>query len=136
MLVLDSNIIFSALIKDSSTRKIIIDSKEKFLFPEFIFQEAEKHMNILIKKSGMEIKHYTQLLQLILRRVEFVPNSKLLKHKEESLRLTKNIDINDALFVACALAYPGSAIWSDDKKLKKIKRMKVLNTKEIFQLYL
>jgi len=42
-IVLDSNILFSALLKDSTTRKIILTHEGFFLFPSFIFIEMEKH---------------------------------------------------------------------------------------------
>ena len=51
-IILDSNVLFSALIKDSATRKIILKHEEAFLFPEFIFEEMEKHKEELLQKSG------------------------------------------------------------------------------------
>jgi len=42
-IVLDANILFSALIKDSLTRKIILEYDGLFLFPEIIFEEMKKH---------------------------------------------------------------------------------------------
>lgn len=52
----------------------------------------------------------------------------------EAIRIVKDIDMGDASFIACALLYPDSIIWSDDKALKKQKEVKVLNTKEIIEL--
>jgi predicted nucleic acid-binding protein len=49
-IVIDSNILFSALIKDSLTRRIILDYDKTFLFPEFIFEEIQKHKEELLKK--------------------------------------------------------------------------------------
>jgi len=43
----------------------------------------------------------------------------------------KDIDPDDAVFVACILAHPNSILWSDDKKLKKLKNITVRNTQEI-----
>ena len=54
--------------------------------------------------------------------------------KEQALEIIKEIDIDDVLFVACALAFPHSIIWSEDKKLKNQNQIKVLNTKEIIDL--
>ena len=55
--------------------------------------------------------------------------------KEEALEIVKDIDIDDTLFVACALAFPNSIIWSDDKKLKEQNKINILNTKEIMDLF-
>jgi predicted nucleic acid-binding protein len=38
-LIVDANILFSALIKDSSTAKILVDDRLKFYAPEFLFEE-------------------------------------------------------------------------------------------------
>ncbi len=42
-IIIDSNVLFSALIKDSLTRKLILDYEGTFLFPAYIFQEFEEH---------------------------------------------------------------------------------------------
>jgi predicted nucleic acid-binding protein len=91
----------------------------------------EKYKKDLLKKSKMEEKEFNKLLQIILKNVLIIPKETLYLYKKESMDIVKDIDINDALFIACALAYPYSVIWSDDKKLKKQDKIKVLNTKEI-----
>ena len=77
---------------------------------------------------------FEKLLNLILQKVVIVPTEVLLPYRKEALKLVKEIDINDVLFVACALSYNNSVIWSEDKKLKTIKQIRVLNTKEIIEL--
>ena len=130
-IILDSNILFSALIKDSTTRKIILEYDSFFLFPSFIFLEMEKHKEELFRKSGMDKIDFDKLLYLILRKVTIIPSEVLFPYREEALKMVKEIDPNDIIFVACALAYFNSIIWSDDKKLKKLDKIKVLNTEEV-----
>ena len=43
-IVVDSNILFSALIKDSKTREILLESNNEFFFPSYVFYEALKHV--------------------------------------------------------------------------------------------
>jgi predicted nucleic acid-binding protein len=130
-IVLDSNILFSALIKDSLTRRLILEYEGNFLFPSFIFIEMERHKLDIVKKSGMRRKEFDSLLQIILSKVLIVPSSTLHIYKKEATKIVKDIDINDVLFIACALAYSDSIIWSDDGALKKQNKVKVLNTSEI-----
>ena len=130
-IVLDSNVFFSALIKDSFTRRLILEYNNTFLFPEIIFKELIKHKDILLKKSGLNQKDFSTLITLLLTKVELVEESDLHKHKEEALNIVKNIDVNDVLFIACALAFPNSILWSDDKALKKQSNVKVIGTNEI-----
>jgi predicted nucleic acid-binding protein len=133
-IVIDSNILFSALIKDSTTRKLIMEYDGVFLFPSFIFKETEKHKEMLLKKSGMDKEEFDKFLAIILQKVYVVPEEALMRHRKEALELTKKIDINDSLFFACALAYADSAIWSNDRRLKNQSSVKVLNTSEIKKL--
>ena len=133
-IIIDSNTLFSALIKDSTTRQLILKYDDTFLFPSYIFEEMKKHENELYKKSGMNKKDFNTFLNLILKKVEIVPKATLYPYKKEAQELVKNIDPDDATFIACALAYPNSIIWSNDKKLKKLKDIKVLSTKEIIKI--
>ena len=91
----------------------------------------QKHKGELVKKSGMKLTDFNKLLELILKKVLIVPSSTLYEHREEALKIVKGIDINDVIFIACSLANPDSILWSDDRKLKKQSKVKVLNTDEI-----
>ncbi len=129
-IIIDSNILFSALIRDSTIRKLILDCDEVFLFPEYIFEELEEHKEELLRKSKMFEEEFNDLLQLILKKVKVIPNIVLIPYREEAVEIIKDIDIDDVIFIACALAYSDSAIWSEDKALKKQNRIKILNTAE------
>ena len=51
-LIVDANILFSALIKDSSTAKILVDDKFKLYAPEFLFEEFAKYEDYILKKTN------------------------------------------------------------------------------------
>lgn len=135
LIVIDSNVLFSALIKDSTTRRLILEYTGLFLFPEFIFEEMEKHKDELLKKAKMGEKEFNQLLELLLARVLIVPNTILEKHYAAAFELVKDIDSDDLIFFACALNYPGSIIWSDDARLKKQSKIKIINTSEMVSIF-
>ncbi len=82
----------------------------------------------------MDFQEFNTLFKLILSKVLVVSDVVLEPYYEKALEIVKNIDPDDALFIACALAYPDSIIWSNDKDLKKQTKIKVLNTKEIIDL--
>ena len=56
------------------------------------------------------------------------------RYKNQAYELVKDIDPDDILFIACALAYPESIIWSDDKKLKQQHKINIINTTEMYSL--
>ena len=130
-IIIDSNVLFSAMIKDSLTRRIILEYEGHFLFPSYIFEEFEKYKVEILRKSGMNIIEFNKLLSIILRKVLIVPTETLIPYREEALEIIGEIDVKDVIFIACALAYPNSVLWTDDKRLKKQDNIKVLNTSEI-----
>lgn len=54
----------------------------------------------------------------------------------EALSLVRTIDQDDAIFVACALAYRDSILWSDDKRLKFVQKINVFNTFEMIGYFM
>ena len=70
-LIIDSNILLSALIKDSTTRKIIVTSNWNFFYPEMSFHEIKKYKDLVIKKAGLTEKEYYLLISNIMEFVIF-----------------------------------------------------------------
>ncbi len=94
----------------------------------------ENHKKELLNKSQMDREDFSALLKLILQKVIVIPNKELAPYKKEALEIMKYLDINDVIFIACALAYPGSMVWSDDKALKKQTKVRIANTSEMLKL--
>ena len=108
---------------------------DTFLFPSFIFDEMEKHKEELLKKSEMGTKQFETLLSIILQKVYIVPTDILRPYEKKAYDTVKDIDPDDTLFIACALAYPGSILWSDDKKLTQQSVVPIINTPEMYRLF-
>ncbi|MEK6916124.1 MAG: PIN domain-containing protein [Nanoarchaeota archaeon] len=134
-IIIDSNVLFSALIKDSKTRSILFEYDGFFLFPSYIFKEMQEHIDELHEKTKLQKEDFRKLLHLILKKVLIVSDEVLDPFKQEAIEIIKNIDLDDTLFIACALAYSDSAIWSEDKRLKKQDKIKILNTKELIEYF-
>ena len=133
-IVLDANIVISALIKNSFTRRFITKSDHEFWFPEQAFDRIEKYKELIIKKSGLSSKTVDSIFESLFMRVNIVPkvrsDAKLPKAKEVMI----SIDKEDALFVASALSMLDAILWSDDKHLKKQDLVAVYTTKEILKV--
>ena len=50
-LVIDANILFATLIKNSLTAKLLLNDKLKFYAPEFLFEEFAKYEDYLLNKT-------------------------------------------------------------------------------------
>ncbi|HEY9205726.1 MAG TPA: PIN domain-containing protein [Candidatus Methanoperedens sp.] len=75
-LVLDSNIIFSALIKKSTTRDIILSDIFDLYAPEYIFSEITKHKELLLRKSKLGEGELDALLLLLQKHIHLAPKDK------------------------------------------------------------
>jgi len=136
LIVVDSNIIISALIKNSITRSIILSSNHKFLLPEYSLAEIKNHERDILYKSRLPRGEFIFLMKKLFKYIKIIKTEEIIKYKEKANKIMKKIDANDSLFIACALAYPKSIIWSDDKHFKMQKTVKAYNTKELIEIIL
>jgi len=132
-LVIDTNIFISALMKDSFTREIIVNSGYIILFPEFEFQEIYKYKDEIIKRAGYSEKEFIRLTTLLLNHMRIVSYEEMKDYHNESCNIMGEIDIGDVIFIATALAFDAS-IWSDDKHFQKQDKVKILTTEKMIEL--
>ena len=133
-IVLDMNVLMSAIIKDSFTRSIITKSKHRFCVPETVFKTLLKYQSLILKKTNANSKDLDSLIDNLFSYIEILPLKTFEPYIKKSEKIMGDIDIEDAVFVACALSLPNSAIWSNDKHLKKQNLVKVYNTDEILKV--
>lgn len=132
--ILDVNVLLSALIRDSSTRKIIINSGLDFYFPEISLNKIDKYKEYIIEKAEISEQEFARTLELLFQFIKIIPSYELDNHLEQAKTIMEHIDIEDVTFIAGALSKENSAIWSDDKDFEKQTKIKVLKTKDILEL--
>ena len=130
--ILDTNILISALIKDSITRKIIFESGLNFYYPEVSLNELHKHTNLILKKSNMGKEDLDLLLNRLFNYIRLIPKHRIVNCLNEANTLLRHIDSDDVVFIAAALI-SNAAIWSDDKHFQKQKRIKIFTTKDMIE---
>ena len=133
--IIDTNILLSALIKDSATRKVIVKSGWDFYYPEMSFHEVRKYKDLVLKKSGMDENGYSKLLDLILEHVNILPDERIIKNIGRAKKVMGHIDPDDVVFVATKLSIADSVIWSDDSDFDKQDKIKVLKSEQIIKLF-
>jgi predicted nucleic acid-binding protein len=114
-LVLDTNILIAALIKDSITRRILLLPGFEFLLPAFALDELAKHRNKIIHSARLKGDELDLLLTLLLTSVTVIPFERLVPYLSEADSLIGAIDPDDVPFVAVALAEEHDGIWSNDR---------------------
>ncbi|MFB1065542.1 PIN domain-containing protein [Natrinema sp. H-ect4] len=112
-LVVDANVVISALIADSKTRELIVTLEADLLTPEFVHDEIENYTELIVEKSGMSPERVAKFVDLLSQYIEVVPADEFYPHIEKTEAAISETDPDDVLYVACALASDAD-IWSDD----------------------
>jgi predicted nucleic acid-binding protein len=112
-LVVDANVVLSALIADSKTRELIVTLEPDLLTPAFVHDEIENYEQLIVEKSGMEPDRVAQFVDLLFQYIEVVPVDEFHSAIEEADAAIGDTDPDDVLYLACAIAND-AAIWSDD----------------------
>lgn len=130
-LVIDANVLFSVLIKESFSYNLLFSGKFHLFTPEYVFTELEKHKEELVNKTERTTEEFFRLVETLKRRIVIVPLEELFPYVGEAEKLTP--DPGDMAYFALALKL-NCAIWSNDKKLKEQNKIKVYNTHELNKL--
>ena len=129
-IVLDVNIVLSAAIKDSLTREFVTKADHEFWVPKQALEKIIKYRGLILEKSGLQPGDLDSLLERLFEHISVMPAGRM-SHLQEAKAAMKETDLEDAVFVACALSLPGAVIWSNDKHLKKQKLVRVYTTEEM-----
>lgn len=131
-LVVDSNIIFSALISLNGKTAELLFKKDLGLFaPEMLIEELAKYQDLIISKSKVTIEEFELIKLFLFSKLTFVRNDELLVFFEVADKICPDKD--DVAFFALCLAKE-IPLWSNDKILKNQNVVKVLNTSEILKM--
>ena len=131
-IIVDSNILISALIKDSITRKIIIQCNDNLLSPELMIEEIKKHLDIISAKSGLSYDDIDRVMDTLLKYIIIVSFNEIKDSINTAERIMGKIDPSDVIFVAAAIS-KNAAIWSDDKDFQKQNKIDVFTTKDMIK---
>ncbi len=134
-IVLDSNILFSALISGKEIYIDILRSLDVYA-PDFIFRELSKYQKRIIKKTRLE-DEFLFFIKELFSEITVIPKLAISqKGYENALLLCNDIDPKDTAFLALSIEFD-IPLWSNDKKLlqglmaKGYK--KIITTEEIFE---
>ena len=131
--ILDVNVILSALIRDSTTRKIILNSEFDLYFPEPSLHKIRNYKSYILEKSGLSEEEYDKIIATLFKYIKLVPTEEIEKNWDKAKEIMEHIDKEDVVFIATALSISDSVIWSDDRHFEKQDKVKVLKTKDILK---
>jgi len=131
-LVVDANILFSALIKEGITAELISKPSLELFTPDFILKEIIKHSEIISSKTQRTRGEIDKVLDDLLSVITIVK----VREVEDRVNDAKEIspDQNDFMYFALALKL-NCPLWSNDKLLKNQDRVKVYSTSDLIKIF-
>lgn len=129
--VVDTNILFTFFWKNSFTKGLLVDQDLEFFAPEFALEEINKHLNEILKKTGISLEKFKELRRDLAIFVEFIPLEEYKEFLSEALSLIPKYPSDiDFLAMGLKLELP---IWSNDSHLKQQSKVKVYSTSELIK---
>ena len=133
-LVIDANVVISALIADSKTRELIVTLEPDLLTPAFVHDEIENYEDLIVEKSGMEPDRVAQFIDLLFQYIEVVPASEFYPAIESADEAIGETDPDDVLYLACAIALDAT-IWSDDSDFDEQNLVETYSTGDVINSF-
>jgi len=131
-LVIDTNIVFSAIVRNSVARLLLLNSRLILYSPEGLMSELEEHRDEIKEKSKLSDEKYNELMAILLSRIKLETKEYISQFLIKALEFSPDKD--DSPFLALALA-KGIPLWSNDKPLKeKQSVVTVLSTSELYEI--
>ena len=109
-LIIDTNILISSLLKDSTTREILLNESLNFYLPEIVLSEVNKYLPYIIQKSELSEEEIKKLLNTLLENLILVPIDEYENKMDEGMKIIGNIDEKDTQFIALALSIENDGI--------------------------
>lgn len=132
--VVDANIVFSALLGSTAAIRILTNEAIEFYAPEVIFSEIRKYKKELCKKAGYSSEDFDNILNALLKFVKTIDETQYQKHMQKAVDAIGKRDIKDADYIACALILKADNIWTNDKDFTSQKIIPIKSTKNLINI--
>lgn len=117
-LVVDTNVVFSAMIADGATRELVLDERLSCHVPEFFFSEFTKYLEVIQQKTGLDESDLKLLVSILFEDVHVVPRDEFTEHVPEAKEVIGSVDPDDVPFLALAI-HLDAGVWSDDDHFQR-----------------
>lgn len=131
--VIDANILFSALIKNSLTSDLIFMGRLRLFSPDFMIEEFLKYESLILEKTKRTKPEVIKNLHLLKDIILIVPEEEYEKYIDSAREISP--DAKDVLYLSLALKLK-CPIWSNDKRLKNQEAIKVYSTSDLLECLL
>ncbi len=130
-IVIDTNIVISAMLKPGINRELVFSPKLSFFAPDFIESEFSKYQEELLMRSGVSPQEFLLNKTNIFSLINQVPFGEYRPYRDQAFFVSPDLD--DQAFFAVALCKQ-LPFWSNETRLKRQQIIRVFNTFEIAEL--
>ncbi|HLC31902.1 MAG TPA: PIN domain-containing protein [Candidatus Nanoarchaeia archaeon] len=132
-LVIDANILFSALLRQGITRTMLLLGSHELYVPFYFFEELNGNIDELKHKLLVSKEEILSVVDEFIRygSITVVAIEDYISFLGEGRLISPDLD--DAPYLALAL-HLSCALWSNDRKLKEQKRVAVYSTTELLAM--
>jgi predicted nucleic acid-binding protein len=132
-LVINSDRVIAALIKDSKCRQIILSDNFEFLTIDFTLSEIQEHKEELLGKTGLSEAEFNAILAILLGKILIVSDLVVRAKMNQARIIMDKIDPDDAPFIALAMATDNDGIWTEDRHFEKQKSIRTWRTTDLLR---
>ena len=119
-LAVDTNIVFSAIIKPGKVRELLFDERLKLYGPEELTLEIEELQEKMREHTNLTPTEIEYIKKVILTRiVTIVPRKEYMSDAKRALEILAETDPSDTPFIALAM-YLDVPLWTGDKRLIRL----------------
>jgi predicted nucleic acid-binding protein len=129
-IVVDANILFGALLREGTTRRLLLYGGLNLHTPETIWAEFGRNRAYLVQRSRAPEDAFDLLVEALRDRISAVPLAPIRERLREAEECLGNADMLDAPYVAAALAL-GAALWTHDKRLRAKAPVPLVSTADV-----
>lgn len=130
-IVLDTNILIAALLRDSQVRKLISLKNHEFCTPSYVLQEIKEHEEELLTKAHLSKEEFKAILNSITQNISLVSDDQIAESFEKAKQIMDSIDKDDTPIIATALAIQAEGILSFDGHFKEQSTIKIFQIAEL-----
>ena len=129
-LVINANIAFSLLKKDSFTRRLVHRYRLSLISHPFIVEELKGHSEIVCRKIGVSPDKFLRIMEILSALIDLSRSA-----SPQQLNRARSLlpDPEDAPYLALAIRLK-LPLWSNDPHLKEQSLVTVFTTEELVEL--
>jgi len=131
-IVIDTNILIGALVRDTSFKARLLKNKRgMFFFPDYGLEEIGKFREYISskRKKDTTAPSFDYAIKFLMESITVVPRQLYQDQIPGAYTIMENIDPKDSPFLALAL-HLECPLWSDDAHLKRQSRVPCYSTQE------